>query len=449
MLNNILYHFKNGEKRNIMLRNNILLSALLKTIGIATSLLIVPITLTYLDNEEYGIWLTISSILYWFSFFDIGLGNGMRNYLTLAISTNDFNKGRAYLSTTLTILSVLACAIGLLSLIPLSLLNFNHVLNTEALSNGTLRNVITIAVFFTLANFVVKNIGFVFVALQKFAMNDLLIVSGNVIALIIIFILTKTTDRNLLYIVMAFTITPVLVFVIASIPIFIKYPKLRPSFRYYDQKLTKNIVGKGIGFFFIQITSCLVIYGSSNLFIAQFCGPKNVTTYNIAYKFFNLLAIAYTIVISPMWNAYTDAYVKGDINWIRKTFFRSIKLWGLTVLGGIFLLMICNMFYHFWVGNAVTVPFGVSMSVLIYICAFNFNNCVTYLLNGLNKIYVQILTSVIFTAVYVILLSFYGKGFGVDGIVLCMALSYAAMSCIHFYQCRLLISQKAKGIWNK
>jgi O-antigen/teichoic acid export membrane protein len=248
---------------------------------------------------------------------------------------------------------------------------------------------------------------------------------------------------------MAFTITPVLVFVIASIPVFIKYPQLRPQFKYFDSNLTKKVVGKGLGFFFIQITSCLIIYGSSNLFIAQFCGPTDVTTYNIAYKYFNLLAIAYTIIISPMWNAYTDAYVKGDVMWIKRTFNRSLKLWGLTVVGGILLLIICNIFYHFWVGNAVKVPFDVSLCTMIYICTFNFNNCVTYLLNGLNKIYVQILTSIIFTATYLIFLLFYGNKLGIDGVVLSMAISYICMSLIHYYQCRLLITQKASGIWNK
>lgn len=38
---------------------------------------------------------------------------------------------------------------------------------------------------------------------------------------------------------------------------------------------------------------------------------------------------------------------------------------------------------------------------------------------------------------------------GIEGVVLSMAGSYACMSLIHLYQCRLLIKEKAKGIWNK
>jgi len=441
--------FKSNDKRNRILRNNIMFSAVLKIIGLSCSLLIVPITLNYLNNEVYGIWLTMSSILYWFSFFDIGLGNGMRNYLTQAISNGNYELGRSYLSTTLFMLFIVAIIIAVIAIVPMSMLNLNKVFNTNEISGDALRNVMIVAVTFTLALFVVKNIGFVFVALQKYAYNDLLLVSGNIISLFIIYVLTKTTEGNLMYVVMAFTITPVIVFLLASIPIFIKYPQLKPSIKSIDKSLGHQIVGKGLGFFFIQITSCLVIYGSSNLFIIQFCGPSSVTVYNIAYKYFNLIAIAYTIVISPMWNAYTDAYVKGEIQWISHTFNHALKMWGITVVGGLIMLAISGVFYHLWIGESVVIPFGVSASVLAYISMFNLNNCATSLLNGLNIIRVQIYTSFLFTAFFLIVIILLGKYFGFIGIISSMAISYGLMSMIHLYQCRLLITQKAKGIWKK
>ena len=80
--------FISTDGRSKMLKSNILYSAILKVIGLITSLLVVTITLNYLNSELYGVWLTITSILYWFSFFDIGLGNGMRNYLTAVSYTH-------------------------------------------------------------------------------------------------------------------------------------------------------------------------------------------------------------------------------------------------------------------------------------------------------------------------------------------------------------------------
>ena len=43
------------EDRNKILKTNILISAILKIIGLGTSLLIVPVTIKYLDSEVYGI----------------------------------------------------------------------------------------------------------------------------------------------------------------------------------------------------------------------------------------------------------------------------------------------------------------------------------------------------------------------------------------------------------
>lgn len=443
------YIFKNDKQRDANIRNNILFSGFLKCVGLLTSLLVVPVTLGYLNNEVYGVWMTITSIMSWFTFFDIGLGNGMRNYLTKAISTGDYKSANAYLSTTLCVIALIAIGIAVVCILPLGLLDFNKVFNTTSVSGGVLRLSVFIAVAFTLVNFVVKNIGYVFIAMQRYALNDLLSVSGAVLGLIVVFILTKTTEGNLAYVVLALTASPVVVYLVASIPIFRHYKYLRPSVRNFNKQLLRQIVGKGLGFFFIQITSCLVIFGFSNLFITQFCGPESVTVYNIAYKFFNLLAIAYTIIISPLWNAYTNAYVKGDYPWIARTFKKSLKMWGLTVLAGVVMLLFCNLFYRLWLGGKVVVPLSISAYVLVYICMFNLNNCATYLINGLNKIRVQMITSAIGTAAYLIFLFLWGNKFGMPGVIINMAVSYLGMAVVHLYQCHLLVKGKAKGIWDK
>ena len=438
------------DNRSRMLRNNILLSSFVKIAGLCVSFLIVPITLTYLAPEQYGIWMTLSSILFWFSFFDVGLGNGMRNYLAQAIAEKDYKKGRTYLTTTLIMLSTIASFLALVIICLAFTLNLNKVFNTTTLDNTQLRQAVIIACLFTIIVFVVKNIGTVYVALQKYAINDILIATGNMIALLLIFILTKIKpEGNLNDVVLIFTSIPVIVFLIGGIPLFEKHPELRPTLNCFDWTLGKQLIKKGLGFFFIQITACLVIFGGSNLFITQYVGPEAVTTYNIAYKYFNLLAIGYIIIVSPMWNAYTDAYVKKDYLWIRRTFRYALMIWGGTVFAGLVMLLFSQLFYDLWIGTSVSIPLSVSTSVFLFISFFNLNNCVTALINGLNKIHVQIATSVIVTILYILIVLLTGNNLGIEGIVYCMAISYAIMSFIHLYQCRMLINQQAVGIWNR
>ncbi len=437
------------EDRNKILKTNILISAILKIIGLGTSLLIVPVTIKYLDSEVYGIWMTMTSVLFWIGGFDIGLGNGMRNYLTEAISKQNYALGRKYISTTFLLLSIIALLLLLIGFVAISQMNFCEFFNTQSVENVDLRSAMFIAVGFTLVNFVVKNIGFIYVAMQKYAVNDFLNVSANVISLGIIFVLTKVTSGNLLYVVLAYTSTSCLAFVLAAIPLFRKHPELKPSIKFFDKNLSREIIGKGIGFFVIQITSCIVLFGAANIFITQYCGPESVTTYNIAYKYFNLEIIGYTIILAPMWNAYTDAYVKGDMLWVEKTFKRALNFWVLSVAAGILMLLCCRFFYELWIGDKVQIPLSVSVCTFIYVCMFNINNCATYLINGFNKIRVQIITSLFFTILYVLVVPIFGRKQGIEGIVLAMAASYFMMAVIHLYQCRLLIKKKANGIWNK
>ena len=61
-------------------------SGIYKILSIAASFLIVPASLEFLDTERFGIWLTISTFIAWFTIFDVGLGNGLRNNLAKAMA---------------------------------------------------------------------------------------------------------------------------------------------------------------------------------------------------------------------------------------------------------------------------------------------------------------------------------------------------------------------------
>lgn len=439
----------NTSSRSKRLGINVLLSALLKVVGISCTYLLVPLTIDYLHSDIYGVWLAITNVLYYFAFFDVGLGNGMRNYLTESISAGNYTRARAYLTSTLFMLTLIALAMALVALPLTCLLDLPALLHITCISAAELRGCMLVAIIFTLILFVVKNIGYIFVALQWYSLYDFIGVAGNALALVAIYVLTQTTEGNLLYAITAFVTIPVAVYFIAAVPIFARYPQLRPRRSAIDLSLTFPIVSKGLGFFAIQITSCVVIFGSSNFIILRLVDAEAVAVYGIAYKLFHAIAMAYLIVLAPMWNAYTDAYVKGDFPWIARTFRRALLTWGLTLVGGVALLAASPFIYKVWLGSRVDIPLSISACVLVYISMYNLNNCVTYLLNGFNKIRVQIITSVVFTLVYLALILIFGRRLGVEGIALSMAACYAAMALIHFYQCRLLIRQKATGIWNK
>ena len=92
--------FTKVHERTLKAKKNIAFSFILKAINIATGLVLVPIVLNYLDETRYGIWLTLSSLVMWFNFFDVGLGHGLRNKLAESQTKGEESLSRKYVSTT-------------------------------------------------------------------------------------------------------------------------------------------------------------------------------------------------------------------------------------------------------------------------------------------------------------------------------------------------------------
>ena len=94
------FNLFSGDERSVLVKKNIYFSFLIKGFSISISLLLVPLTLNYLSVYEFGVWLTLSSIFTWINYFDIGLGNGLRNRLAESMARQDKKLGQIYVSTT-------------------------------------------------------------------------------------------------------------------------------------------------------------------------------------------------------------------------------------------------------------------------------------------------------------------------------------------------------------
>ncbi len=94
-MKSLLNRFLAGRhERSLLIYKNIFYSFILKGGVAILGLLIVPLVLNYLDKEEFGIWNTLSSIVTWFYFLDIGLANGFRNKFTNSMAAKDYHNAK-------------------------------------------------------------------------------------------------------------------------------------------------------------------------------------------------------------------------------------------------------------------------------------------------------------------------------------------------------------------
>jgi len=440
---------KSSHIRTWNIQKNILFSFLLKGISIGISLLLVPLTLNYLDKERYGLWLTLSSIVSWASLFDIGLGNGFRNKFAEAIAVKDDELAKTYVSTTFVLLSIIICCVLAVFFIINPFLNWGKILNTAVETRHTLSLLAIICFSFFALRFIFNLITTIFLADQKSALADLIGVLGSLLSLIIIFLLMQIGERSLIYLGLALSACPVLALIIACFIAFAgKYRKYRPSLKSVDLKQSKSLVGLGFLFFIPQICG-LIVFTTSNIIITHIFSPTEVTIYNIAYKYFSLVMLLFQIIVTPFWSGFTEAFVRQDYNWIKKVIHKLIIIWGISCIGLILMVLASNTVYRLWVGSQIVIPMSLSVGLAIYISIHIWNTIFASFNNGVSKIFIQVGLSLITGLSFIPLTIFFSRNIGLTGIPLAMGLSIFHGSIISPIQYKKIISNKAKGIWNK
>lgn len=444
-----IYNSKHERSKKAII--NVILSFLLKGSSIIIQIALVPLTLNYLNKYQYGIWLTLASIFGWFSFFDVGIGNGLRNKLAEALANNDVKLARIYVSTSYAFISLIFMSVIILFYFINPLLNWSVILNVSPeLSEEISRLTIYVFTFFSL-RFIFGLIGNILFADQRPALNNLIGPLGNFIALIGIVILKFTIPESLFHAAILFSGIPLFVYVIFNLVLFsTKYKFLLPSIKFVRFKFLNDLLGLGMQFFVIQLAA-IILFTTSNILLTRFYGPDAVTSYNIAFKYFTIVSMMFGIIVSPYWSAITESFTKKDFKWIRSSV-RDLDFiaYGF-ILICILMFFISDDIYILWVGSDVIVPKSVSLFMAIFVIVRLFGATSNTFINGAGKIRLQLYTA-FFTIIFTVPLAYLFciiLDLGPAGVIMATLCTTLPTSILWKIQYNRIISGNAQGIWNK
>ncbi|WP_300831749.1 lipopolysaccharide biosynthesis protein [uncultured Duncaniella sp.] len=423
--------FLGGDKRTKTAKKNILGSFLIKGISILVQLLLVPLTLNYLSDELYGVWITLSSIIIWMSFFDVGLTLGLKNKLAEALAQKDYDLGKKLVSTTYIALIFIFIPLGIIGEIAIPCIQWCSLLNIPSHYSSEIKNVIQVIFACVCLQMIFNAVTSVLAAYQKVALSSIFHPIGNLISLIIIFILTKTTQPSLMKLVLSVSYIPLIVLIIGNIAYFRGPLKaVCPSIGYIRLDLMKSIFSLGIGFFFLSL-QYILIFQSTNFLISYVSSPIFVTQYSIAYRYLSVTLMVFGLVLNPFWPAFTDAYVKKDFTWMRRVYRRLISIYFIAVIGLVCMVLFSPWIYGLWIGNQVEIPIIMTISVAIFLAINSWNSLQSNLLNGIGAIRVQVIVSAIGLIIFIPLSLYLGQSYGAIGIV--HAITIVSVVYAYFY----------------
>ena len=451
LINKLKEYFLKGHQRDKLIKKNILFSYVYKGLDISLGFLLVPLVLSYLNEEQYGVWLLLFSLTGYFSFMDVGLSHGLRNKYAEAKAKNEIEKLRYYVSTTYALLVIISSIFFVIFLIVNSFVNWERILNTKIILNEDL-TILALFVFgaFSL-QFVLKIIITILTAEQRPSIINLQGFLIKCLQVATILLLIAFTEGSLLILGAAFSMIPIVSLLGLTIYYFSKdYKYIRPKITYIDFSYLKDLMNVGIKFFIITVAA-IVLFSTDNLIITQLYGPEQVTPYQIANKYFGITLMLFAIIVQPLWSAVTDAYHQDDFDWIKKSMKKMNKMWLFFSLGSLFMLIISPFFFKLWLGDKVEISFTLSFFWFIFVVIQSYNMIYTYFINGVGKLRVQLYITLFSITFNIPASIFLAKtlDMGVSGVIMATTISMLLSAVIKTIQYKKIINLTAEGVWNK
>jgi O-antigen/teichoic acid export membrane protein len=408
------------------------------------------LTINYINPSRYGIWLTLSSIVAWLSFFDIGLSQGLRNKFAEAKAKNDDKIAQTYVSTTYALLGIIFLSLWGLFLIGNSFLNWADILKVDFSMESEVSLLALIVFTYFCLSFVLKIITTILLADQQPAKSSLIDLLGQIISLVLIWVLVKTTQGSLIKLGVALCVSPLVVLIGANIFFFNgTYNKYKPTIANVKFGYSKSLFNLGLVFFVIQFANILQ-FQTANIIIARNFSTEDVTSYNIVYKYFGVLNMIFVIFLTPFWSASTEAFYKQDINWIRSGIKKYNQLNILMVLAGLIMLYFSDTIYRLWIGEGkVTISFTLSLFGFLFFNTSIFGGKYVSFLNGISALRIQFIACLISPFLYIasslILIKYFKMG--VYALFLASIISNFNTFILAPIQYHKIVNKGKQGIW--
>ncbi|RZU41355.1 lipopolysaccharide biosynthesis protein [Edaphobacter modestus] len=396
-----------------------------RVVQVGSSLITVPLTLNYLGNERFGLWMTISSVLAMATFADFGIGNGVLNTVAKAFGKDDKEGIRKAVSSGFAVLNMIATLLLVLFFAIYRFVNwadFFRVTSPQARAEAGP----ALAVFATCfaLNISMDVVQRVQLGLQEGYRFSLWQLCGSVVGFI-----------GVLAGIWFHVSLPILVVAIAGAPIFATtlnvihfFGFVRPDLRPMRKLVASNVISeiaKLGGLFFVLQVVVAVSYSADNFIIARTLGAVNVPEYSIPQRMFAVITMMSGMLVAPLWPAYSEAVSRGHMDWVRRTLGRSLLLvLALTSTASLIMLLAAYRLIHWWVGSRIHPSFLLLLGLTVWTVMGCCGDAVAIFLNGASIIKFQLLCASIFGAVCLTAKILSIRHYGIVGIPWAVILTY-------------------------
>lgn len=420
-----------AQERSLRISRTLFSAVLSRGVGFLVNFVSIPLTVGYLGGERYGLWVSISTLLGWFSLADLGLANTLTNNLSIALAQDNKALAQQYVATTFWLLTGIAVAVGGLSLAVWWWVDWRELFNVQgATARHEITPAVATAVLLVSASLPLLVNAKVFYACQEGSLANYWATAGNLMSLVCM-ILIVHLKLGLVWLIMSATGTALVASFISGLWLFgVHRPALRPSLHAVDRSKIQSL-GKVSGQFLIVQVAVLLIFQSDNLIITHFLGAAQVTPYAVCFKLFSYATLLQALIAPALWPAYTEAIARQDIHWVRRTFWITLGTnLAIAVVVAIPLIFFGRAMIGWWAG-ATAIPSKLLLYwMAVWILISSAMTSIGCLLNSASRIKGQSIYGVITAIVSVTLACVLVVKYGVVGVVAGTVIAFFFFNCL-------------------
>lgn len=378
------------------LKLSIAANAGIKVLALVISLVSTPLMMSFFSNDAVlGAWFTVLSVLNWISFFDFGIGNGLRNDLTYALSEHDDEKACMVISSSIFVLGVVVIVLIPLGAAVSVLVDWNAVLAVDKgeLGADDLAAGMTIVIVGTLLQLILKLVNSLLYAVQRNAAPALLLLVSNCLILLAVAfppVLTGSGEK-FMYMCITEVVALSVPLIFAAFVLFAtKLKSYVPRFKNVRSSYFRALGSLGLKFFVIQI-ALLFISSTNEVFIGLLCGSGSVVPYSVAFRVFNLILVFFGVMAQPIWSDMASSFAMRDSRRICIVHRKYLTLAVIASVGTIVIGLFINLVLAIWLGSQAPALSLVESASLVFLVAVTvLTNSETCLGNATNRLGPQV-----------------------------------------------------------
>lgn len=366
-----------------------------RAIGLLTTLVSVPLTFRYLGAERYGLWMVLISLISVMGFADLGIGNGVMNAISEAHGKENHELAREYVSSGFVLMLAIAAVLAVAGAIVYPFMPWVRLFNVRSglVASEGAKAFLVLFCWFVL-NIPLGVVTRVQAGLQQGYWSQIVGATGNIVSLLALLLVIELRG-SLPWLVFASTFGVILATVLNGWLLFRAQPWLVPSVRAFRGSSAHKILKLGLMFFVLQVAVALG-YTSDNIVITQVMGAAAVALYAVPQKLFAFIAQLVSMGISPLWPAYGEAIARGDVAWVRRVFWGSMRVTlAITVPVCAVLALAGPWVVRLMVGKSLHVPKSLLVALAIWGVVGAASMPMAMLLNGAGVLKVQAIIAAI------------------------------------------------------